>query len=99
MEPISIALLSLFTLTAGVLGWQLFIARETLQAVVDRSMVLSESQGAHANKLLKLFLLFEKKLSPMIPSFAHYVQLSLRLIVELIHIRKSKRWWKEMLML
>ena len=50
MEPLSIALFSLFILTAGVLGWQILAARETLQAVVDRTMVLSESQGAHAKQ-------------------------------------------------
>ena len=50
MEPLSIALFSLFILPAGVLGWQILAARETLQAVVDRTMVLSESQGAHAKQ-------------------------------------------------
>jgi len=68
MEPLSIALFSLFILTGGVLGWQIFVARETLQAVVDRTMVLSESQGAHAKQTteqLKLYLLFKKKLNRM----------------------------------
>ena len=62
MEPISIALLSLFTLTAGVLGWQLFVARETLQAVVDRSMVLSESQGAHAKQTTEVISALQEKI-------------------------------------
>ena len=62
MEPISIALLSLFTLTAGVLGWQLFVARETLQAVVDRSMVLSESQGAHAKQTTEVISVLQEEI-------------------------------------
>ena len=50
MEPISITLFSLFIITGCGLGWQIFAAREALQAVVDRTMVLSESQGAHAKQ-------------------------------------------------
>ena len=62
MEPLSIALFSLFILTGSVLGWQLFVARETLQAVVDRTMVLSESQGAHAKQTTDVVVALQEKM-------------------------------------
>lgn len=62
MEPLSIALFSLFILTGGVLGWQIFVARETLQAVVDRTMVLSESQGAHAKQTTEIVSALQEKI-------------------------------------
>ena len=62
MEPLSIALFSLFILTGGVLGWQILAARETLQAVVDRTMVLSESQGAHAKQTTEVVSALQNKI-------------------------------------
>lgn len=62
MEPLSIALFSLFILTGGVLGWQIFVARETLQAVVDRTMVLSESQGAHSKQTTEIVSALQEKI-------------------------------------
>ena len=62
MELLSIALFSLFILTGGVLGWQIFVARETLQAVVDRTMVLSESQGAHAKQTTEIVSALQEKI-------------------------------------
>ncbi len=62
MEPLSIALFSLFILTGGVLGWQIFVARETLQSVVDRTMVLSESQGAHAKQTTEIVSALQEKI-------------------------------------
>ena len=62
MEPLSIALFSLFILTGGVLGWQILAARETLQAVVDRTMVLSESQGAHAKQTTEVVSALQDKI-------------------------------------
>ena len=66
MEPLSIALFSLFILTGGVLGWQIFVARETLQAVVDRTMVLSESQGAHAKQTTEIVSALQENAQPRI---------------------------------
>ena len=62
MEPISIALFSLFIITGCGLGWQIFAARETLQAVVDRTMVLSESQGAHAKQTTEVIFALQEKI-------------------------------------
>ena len=62
MEPLSIALFSLFILTGGVLGWQVLVARETLQSVVDRTMVLSESQGAHAKQTTEVITALQEKI-------------------------------------
>ncbi|MDB2541885.1 tetratricopeptide repeat protein [Candidatus Poseidoniales archaeon] len=62
MEPLSIALFSLFILTGGILGWQIFVAREALQAVVDRTMVLSESQGAHAKQTTEVVSALQEKI-------------------------------------
>ena len=62
MEPLSIALFSLFILTGGILGWQIFVAREALQTVVDRTMVLSESQGAHAKQTTEVVSALREKI-------------------------------------
>lgn len=62
MELLSIALFSLFILTGGVLGWQIFVARETLQTVVDRTLVLSESQGAHAKQTTEVVTALQEKI-------------------------------------
>ena len=62
MEPLSIALFSLFILTGGILGWQIFVAREALQTVVDRTMVLSESQGAHAKQTTEVVSALQEKI-------------------------------------
>jgi hypothetical protein len=62
MELLSIALFTLFIMTGGVLGWQILAARKTLQVVVDRTMVLSESQGAHAKQTSDAVVALKEKI-------------------------------------
>ena len=61
MEPISIALIGLSIGVGGALSWNLHHARTALQNVSDRTLVLSESQGAHAKQTTDALLLLQKK--------------------------------------
>ena len=61
MEPISIALIGLSIGAGGALSWNLYHARTALQHVSDRTLVLSESQGAHAKQTTDALVLLQKK--------------------------------------
>ena len=61
MEPISIALIGLSIGAGGALSWNLYHARTALQSVSDRTLVLSESQGAHAKQTTDALVLLQKK--------------------------------------
>ena len=61
MEPISIALIGLSIGAGGALSWNLYHARTALQHVSDRTLVLSESQGAHAKQTTDALVLLQRK--------------------------------------
>ena len=61
MEPISIALIGLSIGAGGALSWNLYHTRTALQNVSDRTLVLSESQGAHAKQTTDALVLLQKK--------------------------------------
>ena len=61
MEPISILLIGLSIGAGGALSWNLYHAKNALQSVTDRTLVLSESQGAHAKQTTDALVLLQKK--------------------------------------
>ena len=62
MEPISILLIGLSIGAGGVLSWNLYHAKNALQSVTDRTLVLSESQGAHAKQTTDALVVLQKKM-------------------------------------
>ncbi|MBF14306.1 MAG: hypothetical protein CMA97_02185 [Euryarchaeota archaeon] len=62
MEPISILLIGLSIAAGGALSWNLYHAKNALQRVSDRTLVLSESQGAHAKQTTDALVLLQKKI-------------------------------------
>ncbi len=62
MEPISIILIGLSIGAGGALSWNLYHAKKALQKVSDRTIVLSESQGAHAKQTTDALVLLQKKI-------------------------------------
>ena len=62
MEPISILLIGLSIGAGGVLSWNLYHAKNALQSVTDRTLVLSESQGAHAKQTTDALVVLQKKI-------------------------------------
>ena len=62
MEPISILLIGLSIGAGGVLSWNLHHAKNALQSVTDRTLVLSESQGAHAKQTTDALVVLQKKI-------------------------------------
>ena len=62
MEPISILIVGLSIGTIAILSWNLHHARTALQNVSDRTLVLSESQGAHAKQTTDALLVLQKKI-------------------------------------
>jgi tetratricopeptide (TPR) repeat protein len=61
MEPISIVLIGLSIGVGSALSWNLYHARTALQNVSDRTLVLSESQGAHAKQTTDALVLLQEK--------------------------------------
>ena len=62
MEPITFLLVGLSVGAASALAWNLYHARNTLQRVSDRTLVLSESQGAHAKQTTDALVVLQKKI-------------------------------------
>lgn len=62
MEPISVLLIGLSIGAGGVLSWNLHHAKNALQSVTDRTLVLSESQGAHAKQTTDALVVLQKKI-------------------------------------
>lgn len=62
MEPISILLIGLSIGAGGMLSWHLYHAKNALQNVSDRTLVLSESQGAHAKQTTDALIVLQKKM-------------------------------------
>ena len=62
MEPISILLIGLSIGAGGMLSWHLHHAKNALQNVSDRTLVLSESQGAHAKQTTDALIVLQKKM-------------------------------------
>ena len=62
MEPISILLIGLSIGAGGALSWNLYHAKNALQNVTDRTLVLSESQGAHAKQTTDALVMLQKKI-------------------------------------
>ena len=63
MEPITFLVVGLSVGAAGALSWNLYHARNALQNVSDRTLVLSEAQGAHAKQTTDALVLLQKKLT------------------------------------
>ena len=62
MEPISLLLIGLSIGAGGVLSWHLYNAKNALQRVCERTLVLSESQGAHAKQTTDALVVLQKKI-------------------------------------
>ncbi len=62
MEPISILLIGLSIGAGGALSWNFYHAKNALQNVTDRTLVLSESQGAHAKQTTDALVMLQKKI-------------------------------------
>ena len=62
MEPISILLIGMSIGAGGILSWHLHHAKNALQHVSDRTLVLSESQGAHAKQTTDALIVLQKKI-------------------------------------
>ena len=62
MEPITFLVVGLSIGAAGALSWNLYHARNALQNVSDRTLVLSEAQGAHAKQTTDALVLLQKKI-------------------------------------
>ena len=62
MEPISILLIGLSIGAGGALSYNLYHAKNALQGVTDRTLVLSESQGAHAKQTTDALVVLQKKM-------------------------------------
>ena len=62
MEPISILLIGLSIGAGGMLSWHLHHAKNALQSVSDRTLVLSESQGAHAKQTTDALIVLQNKM-------------------------------------
>ena len=62
MEPISILLIGLSIGAGGALSYNLYHAKNALQGVTDRTLVLSESQGAHAKQTTDALVALQKKI-------------------------------------
>ena len=62
MEPISILLIGLSIGAGGMLSWHLHHAKNALQNVSDRTLVLSESQGAHAKQTTDALIVLQNKM-------------------------------------
>ena len=62
MEPISIVLVGLSIGVGGALSWSLYQGKTALQLVSDRTLVLSESQGAHAKQTTDALVVLQKKI-------------------------------------
>ena len=62
MEPISILLIGLSIGAGGALSYNLYHAKNALQGVTDRTLVLSESQGAHAKQTTDALVALQKKM-------------------------------------
>ena len=62
MEPISILLIGLSIGAGGALSYNLYHAKNALQGVTDRTLVLSESQGAHAKQTTDALVALQRKI-------------------------------------
>ena len=62
MEPISILLIGLSIGAGGALSFNLYHAKNALQRVTDRTLVLSESQGAHAKQTTDALVALQRKM-------------------------------------
>ncbi len=62
MEPISILLIGLSIGAGGALSYNLYHAKNALQGVTDRTLVLSESQGAHAKQTTDALVTLQRKI-------------------------------------
>ena len=62
MEPISILLIGLSIGAGGALSYNLYHAKNALQGVTDRTLVLSESQGAHAKQTTDALVVLQRKI-------------------------------------
>ena len=62
MEPVTFLVVGLSVGAASALTWNLYHARNALQGVSDRTIVLSESQGAHAKQTTDALVLLQKKI-------------------------------------
>jgi len=62
MEPISILLIGLSIGAGGALSYNLYHAKNALQRVTDRTLVLSESQGAHAKQTTDALVALQRKI-------------------------------------
>ena len=62
MEPVTFLVVGLSVGVASALTWNLYHARSALQNVSDRTIVLSESQGAHAKQTTDALVLLQKKI-------------------------------------
>ena len=62
MEPISILLIGLSIGAGGALSYSLYHAKNALQGVTDRTLVLSESQGAHAKQTTDALVTLQRKI-------------------------------------
>jgi tetratricopeptide (TPR) repeat protein len=63
MEPISILLIGLSIGAGGALSYNLYHAKNALQGVTDRTLVLSESQGAHAKQTTDALVTLQRKIN------------------------------------
>ena len=62
MEPITFIIIVASIGVGGALSWNLYHARNALQGVTDRTLVLSESQGAHAKQTTDALIVLQKKI-------------------------------------
>jgi len=62
MEPLSILLIGLSIGAGGALSYNLYHAKNALQGVTDRTLVLSESQGAHAKQTTDALVALQRKM-------------------------------------
>ncbi|MGB1567924.1 MAG: hypothetical protein ACPHBQ_05540, partial [Candidatus Poseidoniaceae archaeon] len=62
MEPIIFILIVASIGVGGALSWNLYHAKNALQSVTDRTLVLSESQGAHAKQTTDALIVLQKKI-------------------------------------
>ena len=62
MEPVTFLVVGLSVGAASALSWNLYHARNALQDVSDRTLVLSEAQGAHAKQTTGALVLLQQKI-------------------------------------
>lgn len=62
MEPISFIIIGLSIGAGFALSWNLYHAKAALQRVSDRTLVLSESQGAHAKQTTETLISLQNKI-------------------------------------